>query len=108
MYEIGEESGELEFCHNPFSMPQGGLKALEDAEGDMDKLLAIKADQYDLVCQRRTSSASGAVRNHDPEIMVKAFETGGSGRGRRQGQVPRHVQRLHLRRAPARGHRSRR
>ncbi|MDD7312371.1 MAG: aspartate--tRNA ligase, partial [Clostridia bacterium] len=49
MYEIGEESGALEFCHNPFSMPQGGLKALEDAEGDVDKLLAINADQYDLV-----------------------------------------------------------
>ena len=74
MYEIGEESGALEFCHNPFSMPQGGLKALEDAEGDMDKLLAIKADQYDLVVNGY-ESASGAVRNHDPEIMVKAFET---------------------------------
>ena len=73
MYEIGEESGTLEFCHNPFSMPQGGLKALEDAEGDMDKLLAIKADQYDLVVNGY-ESASGAVRNHDPEIMVKAFE----------------------------------
>ena len=73
MYEIGDESGELEFCHNPFSMPQGGLKALEDAEGDMDKLLAIKADQYDLVVNGY-ESASGAVRNHDPEIMVKAFE----------------------------------
>ena len=73
MYEIGEESGALEFCHNPFSMPQGGLKALEDAEGDMDKLLAIKADQYDLVVNGY-ESASGAVRNHDPEIMIKAFE----------------------------------
>ena len=50
MYEIGEESGALEFCHNPFSMPQGGLKALEDAEGDTEKLLAINANQYDLVC----------------------------------------------------------
>ena len=73
MYEIGEESGALEFCHNPFSMPQGGLKALEEAEGNMDKLLAIKADQYDLVVNGY-ESASGAVRNHDPEIMVKAFE----------------------------------
>ena len=78
MYEIGEESGALEFCHNPFSMPQGGLKALEDAEGDMDKLLAIKADQYDLVVNGY-ESASGAVRNHDPEIMVKAFELVGLG-----------------------------
>ena len=78
MYEIGEESGALEFCHNPFSMPQGGLKALEDAEGDMDKLLAIKADQYDLVVNGY-ESASGAVRNHDPEIRVKAFEMVGLG-----------------------------
>ena len=73
MYEIGEESGQLEFCHNPFSMPQGGLKALEDAEGDTEKLLAINANQYDLVCNGY-ECASGAVRNHDPEIMVKAFE----------------------------------
>ena len=73
MYEIGEESGALEFCHNPFSMPQGGLKALEDAEGDTEKLLAINANQYDLVCNGY-ECASGAVRNHDPEIMVKAFE----------------------------------
>ncbi len=78
MYEIGEESGALEFCHNPFSMPQGGLKALEEAEGDMDKLLAINADQYDLVVNGY-ESASGAVRNHDPEIMVKAFEMVGLG-----------------------------
>ncbi len=78
MYEIGEESGALEFCHNPFSMPQGGLKALEDAEGDTEKLLNIKADQYDLVVNGY-ESASGAVRNHDPEIMVKAFEMVGLG-----------------------------
>ena len=78
MYEIGEESGALEFCHNPFSMPQGGLKALEDAEGDTEKLLAINANQYDLVCNGY-ESASGAVRNHDPEIMVKAFQMVGLG-----------------------------
>ena len=78
MYEIGEESGQLEFCHNPFSMPQGGLKALEDAEGDTEKLLNIKADQYDLVVNGY-ESASGAVRNHDPEIMVKAFQMVGLG-----------------------------
>ena len=78
MYEIGEESGALEFCHNPFSMPQGGVKALEAAEGDMEKLLAIKADQYDLVCNGY-ETASGAVRNHDPEIMVKAFQMVGLG-----------------------------
>ena len=78
MYELGEESGELEFCHNPFSMPQGGMKALLDAEGDTQKLLAINADQYDLVVNGY-ESASGAVRNHDPEIMVKAFQMVGLG-----------------------------
>ena len=73
MYEIGEESGELEFCHNPFSMPAGGLDVLRKAEaGEIDPL-SITADQYDLVCNG-VELSSGAVRNHDPEIMVKAFE----------------------------------
>ena len=73
MYEIGEESGELEFCHNPFSMPNGGLEILEQAErGEVDPL-DINAFQYDLVCNG-VELSSGAVRNHDPEIMVKAFE----------------------------------
>ena len=73
MYEIGEESGELEFCHNPFSMPKGGLETLLKAErGEIDPL-TIEADQYDIVCNGIELS-SGAVRNHDPEIMVKAFE----------------------------------
>ena len=73
MYEIGEESGELEFCHNPFSMPKGGLETLLKAErGELDPL-TIMADQYDLVCNG-VELSSGAVRNHDPEIMVKAFE----------------------------------
>ena len=73
MYEIGEESGELEFCHNPFSMPNGGLEILEKAErGEIDPL-SITAYQYDLVCNG-VELSSGAVRNHDPEIMIKAFE----------------------------------
>jgi aspartyl-tRNA synthetase len=73
MYEIGEESGELEFCHNPFSMPKGGIATIEKAErGEIDPL-TIMADQYDLVVNGIELS-SGAVRNHDPEIMVKAFE----------------------------------
>ena len=73
MYEIGEESGELEFCHNPFSMPAGGLETLLRAErGELDPL-SITADQYDLVCNG-VELSSGAVRNHAPEIMVKAFE----------------------------------
>ncbi len=73
MYEIGEESGELEFCHNPFSMPQGGMKALEEKDP-----LDIYAYQYDLVCNGIELS-SGAVRNHDPEIMIKAFQMVGLG-----------------------------
>jgi aspartyl-tRNA synthetase len=73
MYEIGEESGELEFCHNPFSMPQGGMEALETKEP-----LDILAYQYDLVCNGIELS-SGAVRNHDPELMVKAFSIVGLG-----------------------------
>ena len=73
MYEIGDESGELEFCHNPFSMPAGGLDVLLRAErGEIDPL-TITADQYDLVCNG-VELSSGAVRNHDPEIMIKAFE----------------------------------
>ncbi|MBQ6903978.1 MAG: aspartate--tRNA ligase, partial [Lachnospiraceae bacterium] len=73
MYEIGEESGELEFCHNPFSMPTGGLDTLLKAEkGELDPL-SIMAEQYDLVCNG-VELSSGAVRNHDPEIMIKAFE----------------------------------
>ena len=73
MYEIGDESGELEFCHNPFSMPAGGLDVLLKTErGEIDPL-TITADQYDLVCNG-VELSSGAVRNHDPEIMIKAFE----------------------------------
>ena len=73
MYEIGEESGELEFCHNPFSMPNGGLEILNKAaSGEVDPL-TITAYQYDLVCNG-VELSSGAVRNHDPEIMIKAFE----------------------------------
>ncbi len=70
MYEIGD-SGKLEFCHNPFSMPQGGMEALTTKNP-----LEIYAYQYDIVCNGIELS-SGAVRNHDPEIMVKAFEIAG-------------------------------
>ena len=73
MYEIGEESGELEFCHNPFSMPTGGMETLLKAERGEISPLDILADQYDLVCNG-VELSSGAVRNHDPETMVKAFE----------------------------------
>ena len=78
MYEMGEESGQLEFCHNPFSMPAGGMEALKKAaNGELDPL-TITADQYDLVCNG-VELSSGAVRNHDPEIMVEAFKLVGLG-----------------------------
>ena len=70
MYELSEE-GTIDFCHNPFSMPQGEMEALET----MDPL-DILAYQYDVVCNGY-EVASGAVRNHNPEIMVKAFEIAG-------------------------------
>ncbi len=78
MYEIGEESGKLEFCHNPFSMPNGGLEILKKAAaGEVDPL-SITAWQYDLVCNG-VELSSGAVRNHDPEIMIEAFKMVGLG-----------------------------
>ena len=70
MYELSDE-GTIDFSHNPFSMPQGGLKDLEEKDP-----LDILAYQYDLVCNGY-EMASGAVRNHNPEIMVKAFEIAG-------------------------------
>ena len=87
MYELGEESGQLEFCHNPFSMPKGGLQALLDAEGDIEKCLAINASQYDLVINGY-ECASGAVRNHDPEIMIKAFQMVGLGEENVKAKFP--------------------
>ena len=70
MYELNDE-GNLDFCHNPFSMPQGGLEALNSKDP-----LELLAYQYDIVCNGIELS-SGAVRNHDPEIMIKAFEIAG-------------------------------
>ncbi len=87
MFEIGEESGQLEFCHNPFSMPNGGLEILEKAErGEVDPL-DIYAYQYDLVCNG-VELSSGAVRNHDPDIMVKAFEMVGLGEADVKSKFP--------------------
>ena len=71
MYEYNEDLEKIDFSHNPFSMPQGGLEALEKAEP-----LDILAYQYDLVCNGY-EVASGAVRNHNPETMIKAFEIAG-------------------------------
>ncbi len=87
MYEIGDESGEIEFCHNPFSMPQGGMQALEKAKQDKNFALSLKAYQYDLVCNG-VELSSGAVRNHDPEMMLKAFEIVGLGEDVVQSKFP--------------------
>ena len=87
MYEIGEESGQLEFCHNPFSMPNGGLEILKKAAaGEVDPL-TITAFQYDLVCNGY-ETASGAVRNHDPEIMIEAFQLVRLGEDDVKGKFP--------------------
>ena len=71
MYELNEDTGKIEFSHNPFSMPQGGLEALESKDP-----LTIKAYQYDIVCNG-VELSSGAIRNHLPEIMYKAFAIAG-------------------------------
>ena len=71
MYEIEEESGKIDFSHNPFSMPQGGMEALNNQDP-----LTIKAFQYDIVCNGIELS-SGAIRNHRPDIMIRAFELAG-------------------------------
>jgi aspartyl-tRNA synthetase len=73
MYEL-DENGKVEFSHNPFSMPQGGLEALNSQDP-----LTIKAFQYDIVCNG-VELSSGAIRNHKPEIMYRAFEIAGYGK----------------------------
>src|SRR5690606_21970401 len=73
MFEWNEEEEKIDFAHNPFSMPQGGLEALETEDP-----LSIKAYQYDLVCNGY-EIASGAIRNHRPDIMRKAFAIAGYG-----------------------------
>ena len=74
-YELNEDTQKIDFSHNPFSMPQGGLAALENAKTE-EELLAIKAFQYDIVCNGIELS-SGAIRNHKPDLMYKAFEIAG-------------------------------
>ncbi|WP_207539325.1 aspartate--tRNA ligase [Sabulicella rubraurantiaca] len=73
MYELNEETGQIDFSHNPFSMPQGELEALNTQDP-----LSIKAYQYDIVCNGIELS-SGAIRNHRPDIMLRAFEIAGYG-----------------------------
>jgi aspartyl-tRNA synthetase len=77
MYEYNEDEKKIDFSHNPFSMPQGGLEALEAASTD-EELLNLKAYQYDLVCNGY-EIASGSIRNHVPATMVKAFGITGLG-----------------------------
>ncbi len=77
MYEYDEDNKKIDFSHNPFSMPQGGMEALEAADTD-EKKLDLLAYQYDIVCNGIELS-SGAIRNHRPEIMLKAFELAGYG-----------------------------
>jgi len=77
MYEWDEENKKIDFSHNPFSMPQGGMEVLESAKSD-EELLEILAYQYDIVCNGIELS-SGAIRNHKPEIMYKAFANVGYG-----------------------------
>lgn len=74
MFEFNEETGQIDFSHNPFSMPQGGLEALENKDP-----LDVLAFQYDIVCNG-VELSSGAIRNHRPDIMVKTFEIAGYGR----------------------------
>jgi aspartyl-tRNA synthetase len=78
MFEWNEEDKKIDFSHNPFSMPQGGLAALEAANSNED-LLKIKAYQYDIVCNG-VELSSGAIRNHLPDIMYKAFAIAGYSR----------------------------
>ncbi len=77
MFEWNEDEKKIDFSHNPFSMPQGGLEALEAAKTD-EELLALKAWQYDIVCNG-VELSSGAIRNHLPEVMVRAFGIAGYG-----------------------------
>jgi aspartyl-tRNA synthetase len=77
MYEWNEEEKKIDFSHNPFSMPQGGLAALEAAKSN-EELLKLKAYQYDIVCNG-VELSSGAIRNHIPEVMRKAFAIAGYG-----------------------------
>ena len=103
-YEWNEDEKKIDFSHNPFSMPKGGREALEAAEKEgRDAILALKANQYDIVCNGY-EIASGSVRNHMPETMVKAFEITGLGREEVEAALRRALPRVPVRRAAARRH----
>jgi aspartyl-tRNA synthetase len=82
MYEVNEETGKIDFSHNPFSMPQGGIEALETQDP-----LTINAFQYDIVCNGIELS-SGAIRNHRPDIMYKAFAIAGYSKEEVEARFP--------------------
>ena len=95
MFEYDEDAKKIDFSHNPFSMPQGELHALETQDP-----LTILAYQYDIVCNGIELS-SGAIRNHRPEIMYKAFEIAGYSQARCRSRFRRYDQCLQVRRAAA-------
>ena len=97
MYEIGEESGRIEFSHNPFSMPQGGLEALETCDA-----LDVYAHQYDFVCNG-VELSSGAIRNIRPDIMKKAFSIAGYGEDELTTKFPALYNAFHYGAAPSAG-----
>ena len=103
MFEYNDEQKKIDFSHNPFSMPQGGMEALESKDP-----LDILAWQYDIVCNG-VELSSGAIRNHRPDIMYKAFEIAGYYPRRGRHQLPGHDRRVQVRRSAARrlgaGHR---
>ena len=90
MYERSEQSGEIEFSHNPFSMPQGGLEALETKDP-----LEVLAYQYDIVCNG-VELSSGAIRNHLPKVMIKAFDIAGYSRTEVETRFPAMWHALHF------------
>jgi hypothetical protein len=105
MYEIGEESGELEFCHNPFSMPAGGAGDAAEGRAGRDR----PADDHGRPVRPRLQRRGAVLRRGAqprPGDHGQGLQARPPGRGRRQGQVPRHVQRVLLRSAPPRGHRA--
>ena len=107
MYEWSEEEKKIDFSHNPFSMPNiEPEKFLALDPNDKDTLLSLKAIQYDIVCNGIELS-SGAIRNHRPDVMKKAFAIAGYPEEVLEAEVRRHAARALARRAAARRHRAR-
>ena len=107
MFEWNEEEKKIDFSHNPFSMPNMDVdEFLKLDAGDHDKILGIKAIQYDIVCNG-VELSSGAIRNHRPDVMKKAFAIAGYDESVLEAEVRRHAARAVARRAAARRHRAR-